>query len=86
MNEVRKLFSDILKQERKMKKMDNSADNTEFYKEREILVDMLRKFLYVEFTTLSKAKFLKLCCLVSSYRPVQPFSFLVSISMQCKDE
>lgn len=81
MTDISKLFSGILKQEKKIKSLEGSKD---YWKEREVLVESLRSFLREDFTKLPKEKFLKLCDMASTYRPVQPFSFLVSVSMRKK--
>lgn len=89
---VTELFSLIMKFKKQYDKVAETArstdeDQTNFNRVmeigetiKELLVELLRR----EFTTLSKAKLLIVCDLVSALRPVQPFSFLVSISNRKK--
>lgn len=80
--EITKDFKAIEAQEKKMKTFSGSP---QYYDEQKILNEMLIKFFRTEFTTLPMEKFLCLCDMVSTYRPVPPFSFLVSISMRKHD-
>lgn len=80
METMQKQFSDLKKGYAKLKKLENLVCNEVYYAERELFVKALQKFLYTEFTELSKENFLWLCDRVSTFRPVAPFSFLVSIS------
>jgi len=86
METVAKEFSKILKVKKELQKEALKGDNNhqKYYVLENTLKAMLRDFLRTEFTTLSKEKFLILCDLVSSHRPVEPFSFLVSISIRKK--
>lgn len=77
--EIKKQYAAILKAEKTMLKY---LGKDEYFKHQQTLKDLLVQFLRTEFTTLPKEKFLKVCDLVSSHRPVAPFSFLVSISMR----
>ncbi len=81
METVNKDFKALTKQVAKLNALSGS---NEYYVQRDVLVDMLIQFLRTEFTQLNKPNFLKLCDMVSTYRPVQPFSFLVSISIRKK--
>lgn len=81
-NTVNKDFRAIAKQVVKLSTLTDKSKETEYYANRDVLIKMLQNFLRTEFTTLSKESFLMLCDLVSTYRPVQPFSFLVSISLR----
>ncbi len=83
-------FSMILKTEKKLNKYKDCASDKDkagydmYFVIQDHLKKQLVELLYTDFTTLSKEKFLHLCDLVSSHRPVQPFSFLVSISNRKK--
>ncbi len=79
---VAKEFKAIVLQEKKMKQYEGAF----YYKESEILIGMLLVFLRNEFTTLDKPKFLHLCDMASSYRPVAPHTFLTYISMRKKEK
>lgn len=74
-------FAGLARQLAKLKKMEQ---NEKYWAERENFVENLKAYLKEEFTELPKSKFLTLCDMVSTYRPVQPFSFLVSISLRSK--
>jgi hypothetical protein len=78
MEEMKKQFAELKKGYVKLQKFE--GDNDAYYTEREIFVKALQKFLYLEFTELTKENFLWLCDRISTFRPVAPFSFLVSIS------
>lgn len=78
METMKEQFKNLKKGFAKLKTLE--GNDTLYYAEREKFVEALRKFLYTEFTDLSKENFLWLCDRVSTFRPVQPFSFLVSIS------
>lgn len=64
----------------KEKEMDAQATTSDYYTIQESLNDDLRAFIRMNFTYLNTRQLLKLCAMVSAYRPVQPFSFLVSCS------
>lgn len=76
METLTKQFAELKKGYAKLEKLEGDA----YYAEREKFTEALRQFLYLPFTELSKANFLWLCDRVSTFRPVPPFSFLVSIS------
>lgn len=81
MEEMQKQFAELKKGYAKLQKLEgNTGNNDAYYAERENFVRALQKFLYQPFTELSKENFLWLCDRVSTFRPVAPFSFLVSIS------
>lgn len=82
METLRKQFADLKKGYAKLQKFENGSMGSDaYYAERENFTNLLRKFiLYQEFTELNKENFLWLCDRVSTFRPVAPFSFLVSIS------
>lgn len=89
---VAQQFAMILKTKKNLQKYAN-CDHTKdkagydmYFTIEDHLNKMLREFLYSDFTSLSKEKFLQLCDLVSSHRPVAPFSFLVSISNRKKSK
>lgn len=78
---MKKEFAELKKDFAKLQKLENGSQGSDLYfAEREKFTQKLRKFLYLEFTELSKPNFLWLCDRVSTFRPVQPFSFLVSVS------
>lgn len=85
---VTKEFKAIVQQEKKMKGFSGNdvIKKENYYFERDVLNKLLVQFLRNDFTTLNKEKFLKLCDMCSTYRPVAPFSFLVSISMRKKEQ
>lgn len=78
--ELSKSFAELKKDFAKLKKLE--GNDSLYYPARDKFVEKLRKFLYLEFTELSKENFLWLCDRVSTFRPVAPFSFLVSVSMR----
>lgn len=84
METLKKDFANLKKGHKRLEALKN--DDRLYYVEREKFVSALRKFLHLEFTELSKENFLWLCDRVSTYRPVEPFSFLVSISIRKKKE
>ncbi len=63
----------------------SNDSKSQYWIDHEKFTSKLKDFLRTEFTTLPKNDFLMLCDLVSRFRPVQPFSFLVSISIRKKD-
>jgi hypothetical protein len=83
--DVLKEFSAIRKQAKKVKTLavKPKAEN-EYFTEQNTLKAMIRDFLRTEFTLLPKESFFELSDLVSSHRPVEPFSFLVSVSLRKK--
>jgi hypothetical protein len=81
METINEQFKNLKKEYAKLQKLEGASQGFDaYYVEREKFVNTLRKFLYTDFTELSKENFLWLCDRVSTYRPVAPFSFLVSIS------
>jgi hypothetical protein len=81
MEKLKADFAELKKGYAKLQKLEgNSGNNDAYYAERAIFVEALRKFLYHDFTELNKENILWLCDRVSTFRPVAPFSFLVSIS------
>lgn len=77
-------YTELLITEKQMLKHSKDKDLNTYFQIQERLKEQLKQFLKLEFTDLPKAKFLHLCDLVSTHRPVAPFSFLVSISMRKK--
>ena len=78
-----KRFQDLKKRYKFLKKQTNEQPEEEIFRQIGALNEDLKKFLHEEeFTKLRKQDFLILCCMASSYRPVQPFQFLLKISMQ----
>lgn len=89
---VNQKFAMIVKTEKKLLKYAN-CDYTKdkegydmYFTIQEHLKKQLTELLYTDFTTLSKEKFLHLCDLMSTHRPIAPFSFLVSISNRKKNK
>lgn len=82
MEEMKKQLKQLKRDFNRLSKMEVS--DGAYWSEREKFVIALQKFLRLEFTKLSKDNLLWLCDRVSTYRPVQPFSFLVTISMRKK--
>lgn len=82
METLQKQFAELKKAYAKLHKMEGGENTNAYYAEREKFVELLRKFLYLDFTELNKKNFLWLCDRVSTFRPVAPFSFLVSISLR----
>jgi hypothetical protein len=81
MEKLKADFAELKKGYAKLQKLENGSSGSDaYYNEREIFVEALRKFLYQDFTELNKENFLWLCDRISTFRPVAPFSFLVSIS------
>lgn len=81
METIKQDFAAILKIEKELSKFTGTDHLDQYFKIQAKLKEALVQFLRKDFTVLSKKQFLKLCCLVSSHRPVAPFSFLVSIGM-----
>lgn len=79
---MKKEFAELKKDFAKLEKTTfiPNEENKVYWNLHRAFTEKLRKFLYLEFTELSKPNFLWLCDRVSSFRPVEPFSFLVSIS------
>lgn len=73
-------FNEIKKIHRKLLKLKNSGDK--YYDQRKVLNEALVKFLRLDFSVLTKLELMYLISIVSTYRPVEPFSFLVSCSMK----
>lgn len=81
MEKLKADFAELKKGYAKLQKLENGSSGSDaYYNERAIFVEALRKFLYHDFTELNKENFLWLCDRISTFRPVAPFSFLVSIS------
>ena len=71
-------FQSVLKAETKLKTIPSETQSDFYYKEMERFNQLLRDFIRnTDFSTLSGKKVLKLCSLVSTYRPIEPFSFLI---------
>lgn len=69
-------FAEILQAENKL----DSLQGNEYWDFNTVFTKQLQMFLAYNFTCLNTRQLLKLCALVSRYRPVQPFSFLVTCS------
>ena len=76
-------FKEILNLEKKLKALTalTTQDEKEYFKQRDLLCANLRAFLRTDFRDLNGKQLLKLCALVSSFRPVQPFNFLTTCSI-----
>jgi hypothetical protein len=88
LKDVNGKFKAIMKVKKKLNKLSvkpNSGYDDKVWELDKQLKELLREFLRMEFTLLSKERFLTLCDLVSSHRPVEPFSFLVSVSLRKKE-
>jgi hypothetical protein len=79
---VMQRFSEILEFEKQMKAEEG---NDMYYTFQKRLNEKLVEFLRLNFTYLNTRQLLKLCALVSTHRPVQPFSFLVTCSNLIND-
>lgn len=75
-------YSKLLKREAGMKA--NAENDKLYYQLQEMLNNELREFLRLNFSYLNTKQLLKLCAMVSSYRPVAPHSFLITCSQLIK--
>lgn len=74
-------FNKIKKSYKKLNEISTADDN--YYAERYQFNVKLREFIQQQnFTDLNKNNLLLLCVLVSTYRPVEPWSFLLTLSIQ----
>lgn len=81
--DAKKKFRLIKAIAKKLDKHKDDSDLKEYFEIQNALKKLIVEFLRLpEFTSISKEDFLHLCDLVSAHRPVQPFSFLVSVSMR----
>lgn len=79
---MNKKFQDLKKRHKFIKNITNEFPEDQIYKMIELLTGDLRQFIQdYEITKLRKSDFLILCSMASKYRPVQPFQFLLKISM-----
>lgn len=80
--QIKKEFKEIKKLRDKIATMGNTE---QYHSGAEILKQKIKDFLYSEFVpVLNKNQFLELCDLISSHRPVEPWSFLVTVSIRKK--
>lgn len=79
--EVQQVFNSIRKDAQELHYIECTASDKEYHPKMVAMTERLKKFLYQDFSVLSGRDILILCLLVSKYRPVQPFSFLVTCSM-----
>lgn len=70
-------FADLLG---KNKEMKEKAGTDDYYELESELKQDLRLFLRMNFSCLNSRQLLTLCAMVSAYRPVEPFSFLITCS------
>jgi hypothetical protein len=80
--ETRKVFNGILKDARSMA----GIHGDEYYQRQEKLNLQLKWFVRHNLTFLTATQLLQLCTLVSKFRPVEPFSFLVSCSLLLNED
>lgn len=74
--EIKKEFNSILKEARFLA----GIHGKEYYERQEELCKRLKVFIRWDFSQLNETQILQLCALCSKFRPVEPFSFLVSCS------
>lgn len=71
-------FQSLIKAETKLKTIPSETQSDFYFKERERFNHLLKEYIRsTDFSTLSGKKVLKICSLVSTYRPMEPFSFLI---------
>jgi hypothetical protein len=74
-------FQAILKSQSALLAIDSQKNQDFYYKERERFVKLLETYIReVDFSDLSGNKILKICALVSTYRPMALHSFLIRCS------
>jgi hypothetical protein len=78
---VRSAYVDILDYANAMEKIE---DNEVYYKMQEELNEKLRAFLKLRFIYLETRELLTIISLVSTHRPVQPHSFLITCATLIK--
>ncbi len=84
MNTTKKQFKAICKLESELNVLSNNdtlKGDDVYYTKREVLQKELKAFIRTDFRVLNAKELLKLCTLVSKFRPVEPFSFLVTCSL-----
>lgn len=73
-------LNSLLNTERKLREGYN-LDHDKYWKDREVFVKDLGDYIRnTDFSSFSGKKVLQICSLVSSYRPMEPFSFLLRCS------
>lgn len=77
-------FRAIVKQYKAVNRLVNTNSPNAYFDAVEALNKLLVQFLRMDFSVLNGKDLLLLCSMVSSHRPVKPFSFLVSCSIYCK--
>lgn len=80
--EIKKEFNSILKEAREIQKITGK----EYYPRQEDFTKRLKVFIRWDFSQLTATQLLQLCTLVSKFRPVEPFSFLVSCSLLLSED
>lgn len=75
MNTLQQQYRAILKSE---KTLIDSENKPTYYPNRDLFVKQLAAFLREDFSKLKTLELLKICSLVSTYRPVAPHSFLIT--------
>lgn len=77
--EMQSRFIALLEEEKELSILPQ-GDSNKYYQAQEKFTSNLRIFIRADFSSLSSRQLLKLCSLISAYRPVEPFSFLVTCS------
>lgn len=85
--EIKKAFKEIIKLKKELVKLSllPVSANDKYYQIEGELKEKIKEFLYSEFVAvLNKNQFLELCDLISTHRPVEPWQFLVTVSIRKK--